>query len=598
MNAFASAFGQDLWRATWQGGAFIGAVFAICRCFRRLPASTRHWLWWLACLQLPLRLLFLSPLSLPVLPAAAGGPTLLAPAASTSVAFSEPGSEQPPAPSASRPIASQAALASQPRLPFSTVLLFGWGAGVATFLVLAARRLVRTRRLLRSSRPVGGDAESLVHALSSQLQVRAPALCESDLAPCPLLAGWLQPTIVLPSRFAAESNEPDLRMALAHELAHLKRRDLWFSAVPWLTQSLFFFHPLAWLAVREAAAACEEACDIDAMRLSGGSASAYARLLLSSAQSDVRIAALGAAFGFRLLQRRITMLSQSNKLANAAVRRTVATLMAVGIICSVPWTVTAQTPAAAAVPTKVAKKSIHRKARKVVKRHLSKKAALAAHRARLAKLVEARAARRNGAAASLPVNRPPRPNFGAVAVPAAPLRFGATGPVPGAAPNFGLTQPVASTTETRMGTVRVASGAALAPPSAVTEARMGPVGAPPALSGSIVRAPMSPSAGVATTTTGDSQPVLTGADDAPLAVAANGDRVTIKMHRTDIIAALRALFKAAGANYSIKSTVAPDAITCSLQHVTLQVALKTILESAKQNLTFRVEGDVYVVLPG
>ena len=60
---------------------------------------------------------------------------------------------------------------------------------------------------------------------------------------------------MLPTGFCEEHHRDDVQMALAHELAHLKRRDLWLAGVPMLTQTLFFFHPLAWLAIRESAAA-------------------------------------------------------------------------------------------------------------------------------------------------------------------------------------------------------------------------------------------------------------------------------------------------------------------------------------------------------
>ena len=69
------------------------------------------------------------------------------------------------------------------------------------------------------------------------------------------------------------------------------------------------------------------------------------------------------------------------------------------------------------------------------------------------------------------------------------------------------------------------------------------------------------------------------------------------MHGTDIVTALRSVFKAAGVDYSIKSTVDHDVITCALKDVSLDVALHTILESARQDLTYRVEGGVYMILP-
>ena len=47
----------------------------------------------------------------------------------------------------------------------------------------------------------------------------------------------------------------------AHELAHVRRRDLLWSGLAGLVRVLFFFHPLVWLAHREALVAREAACD-------------------------------------------------------------------------------------------------------------------------------------------------------------------------------------------------------------------------------------------------------------------------------------------------------------------------------------------------
>ena len=61
----------------------------------------------------------------------------------------------------------------------------------------------------------------------------------------------------------------DLRLALAHEMAHVKRGDLRLALLPAAMQVLFFFHPLVWLASAEWAAAREEACDALALQATG-----------------------------------------------------------------------------------------------------------------------------------------------------------------------------------------------------------------------------------------------------------------------------------------------------------------------------------------
>ena len=86
-------------------------------------------------------------------------------------------------------------------------------------------------------------------------------------------------------------------------------------------------------------------------------------------------------------------------------------------------------------------------------------------------------------------------------------------------------------------------------------------------------------------------------NDLFVAMSTGERRVTIDMHRTDLVAALRAVFKAAGIDFSIKSTVEHDEITCAANDVPVDVALKTILESARQSLTYRIEGGIYLVSP-
>ncbi len=393
-NVLAGHWAPLLWRASWQGGLFIAAVWIVCRVFRRMPASTRHWLWWLASAQLMLRLVMASPIALPVLPANAVGSRatemVTAPIRTFAVSVSPPvrlrSSDSPTSPAEGRgkglgltPTLAMDAMqrpvkASYPTVAF--VALTAWIVGIGICLVAAGRRLVGSRRFLVGLRVVDSDRVlGLVDFLSRQIGVRPPLVRESAHAPCPLLAGWIRPTIVLPSGLAGGLSDAELRMALAHELTHLRRRDLWVSLVPVAAQILFFFHPLAWLSANEAAAAREEDCDTEAMRLGGGSPATYARLLLNSAQSSSSAAVMGAAFGYRLIQRRITMLSQSTRAFGTPARRAFSVVVALGVVCALPWTVTAQS--AAAVVTQPAPPATH---------HKKLSAIHAKHKAKLKKL--------------------------------------------------------------------------------------------------------------------------------------------------------------------------------------------------------------------
>lgn len=71
-----------------------------------------------------------------------------------------------------------------------------------------------------------------------------------------------------------------MRLALAHEFAHVRRHDLLFGWVPAIAQVVLWFSPLTWWAVREYGQAREEACDADALELASAAPREYGELLL------------------------------------------------------------------------------------------------------------------------------------------------------------------------------------------------------------------------------------------------------------------------------------------------------------------------------
>lgn len=85
----------------------------------------------------------------------------------------------------------------------------------------------------------------LTHCASPvPLACKAPVR-ESELLATPLTAGVLAPTIILPDGWAEWPAEK-LRACLAHELAHIQRRDPLVAFIAHLNRCVFWFHPLAW----------------------------------------------------------------------------------------------------------------------------------------------------------------------------------------------------------------------------------------------------------------------------------------------------------------------------------------------------------------
>lgn len=134
--------------------------------------------------------------------------------------------------------------------------------------VLAARRLVRSARPLKL--PPEQAAELGTTRVFESLQVRVP-----------LTVGWVHPAILLPSDWSSWTAAM-LAMVLAHEQAHVRRRDLWVALLAQANRAIYWFHPLAWLLVRRLTALAEAASD-DAVIESLGDRTAYARHLLTIA---------------------------------------------------------------------------------------------------------------------------------------------------------------------------------------------------------------------------------------------------------------------------------------------------------------------------
>jgi beta-lactamase regulating signal transducer with metallopeptidase domain len=98
----------------------------------------------------------------------------------------------------------------------------------------------------------------------------------------PLCLGWWKPAIVLPSDWQ-KWPEITLRSVLAHEIAHIVRRDVAWQHVARVASALYWFHPAVWLAARQLRIEREAACD-DCVLSIVTPASDYARVLVYFAQ--------------------------------------------------------------------------------------------------------------------------------------------------------------------------------------------------------------------------------------------------------------------------------------------------------------------------
>ncbi len=305
-----------LLRASLQGGAYALAVWGLCALAPRLPASARALLWWLVSLKFLLALAGPSPIPLPLLRPVAAPMTIV-----------ETSSQVPaPLPSLVSPID-----------PLGTAVVAVWALLVSAGLGRTALDLRRARRLRRSAREAPEAARLVFERLRHRLRVHSPVhLAVSTDVTAPVVLGPWRPLVLIPAQGSALKTEEDLEMALAHELLHVRRRDLWLAAVPHLARVLFPFHPLARLAAREERLAREAACDAAVLRALGHAPRAYGQLLLRFGAVPALPGAAQGAPTFRSLRRRLQMLDHADRVHGRARALAVACVV-LALVALVPF---------------------------------------------------------------------------------------------------------------------------------------------------------------------------------------------------------------------------------------------------------------------
>ncbi|MBI1233822.1 MAG: peptidoglycan DD-metalloendopeptidase family protein [Alphaproteobacteria bacterium] len=174
--------------------------------------------------------------------------------------------------------AEPAALAITPGLRWDLVLLALWGAGAVLRGAIELRRSFLLHLRLRKTLPADRETRMRVTRVARSMTVSAVIDARTDAVPSPFVCGLLRPILVLPR----EAEVDDL--VLAHELAHISRRDSRVLLVMRLAGLALWFNPFVFLIERERRLAVEIACDRAALEtLGNGRARSYARSLLQAA---------------------------------------------------------------------------------------------------------------------------------------------------------------------------------------------------------------------------------------------------------------------------------------------------------------------------
>ena len=248
------------------------------------------------------------------------------------------------------------------------VIVTIWLLGFGFYLIQLAGGLYYVQRLRRQhNQPAEAVWQEKLRELATKISYSRPVrLVESALVQTPLALGFLKPLILLPLGMVNRISPAEVEAVLAHELAHIARRDWLFNLIQALIDALFYFHPAVWWISATIRVERENCCDDVAVALTGNRliyAKTLVRLQDMARSAKTPTLALGMEGTTGLLRRRPLLLERIKRILHqpqqsaSFMEKMIATAILLALITL--WTVQANTPPAlAAAIREIAEKPV------------------------------------------------------------------------------------------------------------------------------------------------------------------------------------------------------------------------------------------------
>ncbi len=357
LNRSAETWWQCFAAAAWQAGLVALLGIALVRLRRNWSAPVRYGILLVCLLKFALAPLLLIPSRTNDLltieftrPRATVFEINQSPAPRPSpppaVATQSPMQSSMPARSTSLP--EPATNREDPRV-WSLISLRGWGwllhlcGSVVIILGLLRQWLGLWVLVYGRSTPAETQVQALADRVREELRYRRRARIRvSPRAAAPIAFGSVFPTVVLPARTVARLSSDDLGAVLAHEIAHLRRRDPLINTMQILLAGIWWFHPAYWLLTRQIRRVREDCCDDLVLTREIAPGDRYCQILLDAARASWCATAGGAVLGFgesgqSLRQRLLRIVNpRSHKAARLGIAAGLA-LIALAIITLPMW---------------------------------------------------------------------------------------------------------------------------------------------------------------------------------------------------------------------------------------------------------------------
>ena len=270
---FLTAFAWSLLHFLWQGSILTGAL-ALCLKISGKDSANRRYVLCSAALagMILCPILTFTCLQFQARIMVSAGAMDIPPVVGSFVRFHREGSR------GSQPILSWLVPAANQHL---RPILALWSVGaLALFGRIFLGLIEATRMKHRSTSRVPDGLQSLTCRLASRLSVTCPRMLTSSAVTTPIVVGWLRPVILVPANLLSDITQDHFEPVLAHELAHIGRRDYLLNVIQAVIEALLFFHPGVWWTSQRIRREREFCCDDLAVHVSG-SPLIYAKALTS-----------------------------------------------------------------------------------------------------------------------------------------------------------------------------------------------------------------------------------------------------------------------------------------------------------------------------
>lgn len=177
-------------------------------------------------------------------------------------------------------------------------------------------RISRFHLVLRKNiKPASAKLVQIAERVATQVELRRKpeiVITQANVSPFVWWIGGV-PKIVIPESAIESLSVNDIRMVLAHEMAHIKRHDHWIRWLEWFTLLGLWWNPVMWWARKQLRVTEEIACDALVVEKTRATHHDYANSLLNMADilttSAIRPPAVASAMNSGgLLEKRLKML--------------------------------------------------------------------------------------------------------------------------------------------------------------------------------------------------------------------------------------------------------------------------------------------------